>query len=972
MNLIKNFRKTSQLNSPLFHTFSIFLFFSILFTIFFAPVIFSERLLAPGDGITYYVPAFYSHRTLWTDLILSGFPVAADPQVETWYPISLILSLIPNSWNAFVVSAYVLASCFTYGYVYSLTNSRLAGLISGIVYSMSGFMMAHLGHTTIIHAAAWMPLLIWTADRLSDRLSAWWFVIGTGAVACTILAGHPQISLYGIGLSAAYAFLLGWTTPVGRWKYYGTFLAVIILGVFLAAIQIVPTAELSGLSLRAKMTFQDFASHSLPPDQITQLIFPYLFGGGGPFLPDSQPPYFGGWNLTEVTGYIGLLPPLLAVIGFLVHRDKPIARFWLVVAVLTLLLSLGSGTPLARLLYYLPAYNKFRAQGRHFIEMALAVSVLAGFGVSAMQKQLVPKPLVWKTVLVSTLIVILNLVSIFVFSNKIQQKAIAADVGITEPLSFFPWTNPAVGVPLVIFFLVVTVLIYFYRSLKKPSRLSVFLLLIILVIDLGSFGRFYAWEAAAPNQDVLTPTAVMSRYRKLLNENKQRIFATRGGIGNFDEIPPNISRIWGIPNASGYGPLILSRYSELLSVEGGGDISSGWDDLNDQSLDITAVRYVSVPLPELPVDTANVTSNKGILWAADDLTLAMGVTCGVETQPQSVKLKLSSQPKATAIAIVSSLGCSTKLLNNAEVLQVSVKDTTGKVVTKSLLAGKNTSEWAYDCSDVLPQMQHNKAPIFSSLLHQRQGYPDCQIHKYLSVLPLGQINNVEEIDLKWVGSSASINIQKISLFDEQTKQSYPVNNSHISRNYTTRWQQVEDIQQTRPFFFGARIYENLRAMPRVWLVPEVVSAKKDQVLNAIKSSKLPDERSFEPSQVALIEKPLNFKVEKLDPAATAKIINLADTQLEIKTSSSSPAFMVLSDIYYPGWEAKIDGKPTKIFQTNYALRGVQIPAGEHTIKFEFKPVSFHIGAGISAASLFLLGYLAWKLQKDQKIILTNE
>jgi uncharacterized membrane protein YfhO len=158
----------------------------------------------------------------------------------------------------------------------------------------------------------------------------------------------------------------------------------------------------------------------------------------------------------------------------------------------------------------------------------------------------------------------------------------------------------------------------------------------------------------------------------------------------------------------------------------------------------------------------------------------------------------------------------------------------------------------------------------------------------------------------------------------------------------------------------------------VWLVPEVVTAKEDDVFQAIHSSKLPDGRSYDPSQVALVEKPLNFKAEKPDTAATTKIINLVDTQLEIKTSSSSPAFLVLSDVYYPGWEAKIDGTPTQIFQTNYVWRGVQVPAGEHTIKFEFKPVSFHIGAGISAASLFLLGYLALKLQQKQKVMIPNE
>jgi len=971
VNLIETFRKTPQLNNRFFHTFSVFLFFSILFTIFFAPVIFSERLLAPGDGITYYVPAFYSHRTLWTDLILSGFPVAADPQIQTWYPLSLLFSLIPNSWNAFVISAYVLASCFTYGYVYSLTNSRLAGLVSGIVYSMSGFMMAHLGHTTMIHAAAWMPLLIWALDRLSDRLSAWWFVMGTGAVTCSILAGHPQIALYAIGLSTAYAFLLGWTTPVGRWKYYGISLAVIVLGIFLAAIQIVPTAELSGLGLRAAMTFQEFANHSLPPEQISQLIFPYLFGGGGPFQRFQEPAYFGAWNLTEVTGYIGLFPPLLAIIGFITYRNKPKARFWLAVALLTLLLALGDGTPLARLLYYFPAYNKFRAQGRHFIEMALAVSVLAGLGVDAMQKQLVPKRLVWKTVLVSTLIVIVNLASIVVFSDWLQKKAIAATA--TKIPNFYPWANPAVGVPLVIFLLVVTVLIYW--NAKKLSRLSVLLVLVVVLIDLGSFGWFYSWEADAPSQKVLTPTAGMGRYRKLLNESKQRILSPRGGISNFDEVPPNISRLWAVPSASGYGPLILSRYSELFPMGSGGDVWGEWASVKNRSLDITAVRYAYIPPTELSGAMANVTSDKGIVWAAEDMTLAMGANCGVESQSKSVKLKIPSQPKATAIGIVSSLACSDKLTNNAEVVQILVQDATGKVVTKSLRAGRDTAEWAYECSDVLPQMQHNKASIFTSSLHQRPDYPDCQIHQYLSVLPLGQINNVEDIDLKWVGSSGAINIHKISLIDEPIGQSYPITNTDISLADTTRWKQVEEIQKTstQPVWNeGVRIYENLRAMPRAWLVPEILTAKKEEVLQAIQSSKLPDGRSYDPFQVALVEKPLNFKIEKPDTSATTKIINLEDTQLEIKTSSSSPAFLVLSDVYYPGWEARIDGTPTKIFQTNYVLRGVQVPAGEHTIKFEFKPVSFHIGAGISAASLFLLGYLAWKLQQQQKVTLKNE
>src|SRR5438552_17149257 len=99
--------------------------YSLLYTLFFAPVLFTGRLLAPGDASDLSLPHYLVPHTLWTPLLFAGFPAMADPQVMTWYPPAVLLSGVPGSFNAFVVSAYVLASCFTYGYVYRLTTSRL-------------------------------------------------------------------------------------------------------------------------------------------------------------------------------------------------------------------------------------------------------------------------------------------------------------------------------------------------------------------------------------------------------------------------------------------------------------------------------------------------------------------------------------------------------------------------------------------------------------------------------------------------------------------------------------------------------------------------------------------------------------------------------------------------------------------------------------------------------------------------------
>jgi uncharacterized membrane protein YfhO len=64
---------------------------------------------------------------------------------------------------------------------------------------------------------------------------------------------------------------------------------------------------------------------------------------------------------------------------------------------------------------------------------------------------------------------------------------------------------------------------------------------------------------------------------------------------------------------------------------------------------------------------------------------------------------------------------------------------------------------------------------------------------------------------------------------------------------------------------------------------------------------------------------------------------------------------VFSEIYYPkGWNVYVDGKKTNYIPANYLLRGMSVPAGEHTIEFKFEPSSYFISEKISMASSILL------------------
>lgn len=926
------------------HALGIVAFYSGLYLIFFSTVIFSGRLLAPGDGIHYYLPNFYLGKMFWDPLLLSGFPVSADPQAMTWYPLSWIFSLL-GSWNGFVLSAYVLGSSFVYGYVYTLTQSRLGALLSGIIYGMSGFMMIHLGHTSIIHAAVWMPLLVWALEKQRHHFRASWFAVACIAIACSALSGHPQIFVYTVGVCTVYAGVFGWSSGLGRWKYYGIYLLALFIGLGLASIQLLPASELVKHGLRSNMGFNEFVSYSLHPYGTIELLFPWLFGGSQESFYGL--PYFGAWNLVELTGYVGLLSLLLAAIGIAAYRRNFLPWFWIGMGGFAFLLTLGASTPLAKIMYYLPLYNKFQAPARHFFEVAFSVSVLSGLGITAIQRQMASNRLILRTLFVGLGIMLMGLMAILLFSTRL--RGFAVEKGI-EKMELLPWSNPAVGIPLAIFLLASIAL--FFWSRQHHSKFRQLLLLSVLIVDLGSFGWFAQWKYHSPNKNLLKPPASAQRYGPLLRSTHQRMVPIRGVLGTADELHPNLSRLWGVPSASGYGPLILSRISELLAMPPWGGVTGNWSSLHNRNLDVMAIRYVFIQKHDtIPVP---VIDPKGISWFRDDLTLSLGTGCG-PPQPSSVKINLPVPIRATSIGMVSSMACSTSIPDESEVVHIVVTDINEKIHSVSVRAGRDTSEWAFDCRDVLPLMKHRRAQIFLSFPVVR-GTQQEEGHRYVATLPLGKDLEIKHLELKWVGPSAVIGIQKISLFDEKTGQSYPLSPVMSDLTNPTRWRHVEDMGEIS-------VYENLRAMPRAWLVSEVVSAREEKVLQAIQSSLLPDGRIFNASQTALVEEPLTFKAKEWDERATAQLVHLSNNQMEIHTNSRSPSYMVLSDVYYPGWKATIDGNPTHLFQTNYVLRGIMVPSGSHVVHLEFKPRSFYYGAGISAGSSVLLILFLIKLSK---------
>ena len=141
------------------------------------------------------------------------------------------------------------------------------------------------------------------------------------------------------------------------------------------------------------------------------------------------------------------------------------------------------------------------------------------------------------------------------------------------------------------------------------------------------------------------------------------------------------------------------------------------------------------------------------------------------------------------------------------------------------------------------------------------------------------------------------------------------------------------------------IYRNDAALGRAWIVPQarIVS----DTLAALADP------TFDPRQVVLIESADALALPAGEFAAGQWSAALRDSPnaVTIRAASDFSGFLVLADTFYPGWQATLDGKPAKILCADHALRAVVLPPGEHTVVFQYTPLSFRVGALVSCLTL---------------------
>jgi hypothetical protein len=860
---------------------------------------------------------------LWTPHVLAGYPLLAEGQLGALYPPNLILHVllpVPIALNVFILGHFVWAALGAYAFARRLRLHRAAALGSALVYALGGFLVAHLNHVNIIACAAWLPWLFLLVDRLlvgspsshPVRDSVWLAL----ALGMEFQAGHPQVAMMSLVALVAYAAYLSWAV-----RQHGVVLALLItallLGLALAAAQLLPTYELTQLSVRSGGVDPDFfTSFSLHPLYLVSLLSPFVLGN----------PYPG--TSVELVGYVGLLPLLLALLApFLAppRTDVPLrpvrpARFFAVLGVVAVLLSLGRYNPLYLVLLRLPVFNLFRVPGRYLYLFSFSAAVLAGMSLDT----LLTRARRYSDAAERSPAWLLAVVAIAIVAVAITVRIPSVDTWV----SIWRWLPVALGL------LALAWVMWAWWSPRqagtngKGSSYAVLAIVALglILADLVAFNAVYnlTYNQTMPLKEFTAQPRSLSFLQS--QTGVYRVYTQEKIVPWLsvmrESYYPNLSLIHGLSTGNGLLPLVPQRYAQYTS------------EMTPSMLNLLGVKYYLIP-QVLPVDEASESYDVDDPFAYNPVD----------------KTSTSHIFMVAAFEVDSYLSHAVEWENGKVVARITpYPEELDEAMDFNLVVGSHTAEWAYDRSDVIQAVEHSK-PAIARSFPARSGFPpeDHPGYVYHARFTLPYPLLIQGMQVVPFVPPAYLHIERITLIDEQGNRyllSHLQGKSDHSLVYRT-----EDVA----------IFQNNDVLPRVFLTYAARAVPDDaETLSILRSPE------FDPRREVLLAAE-QAAVTQTPTQGTERVELTTYDSRQVIASVQAPAdgYLVLTDAWYPGWQVRVDGQEVRLLRADLIFRAVYVTAGEHTVEFTYAPASFRTGLLLSAAALAcVLGLWLWGRKKS--------
>jgi len=586
---------------------------AVFFLVAFCCTLFRDTLLGHNligiDFIEFYLPMkkfLYDELRLhqaipyWNPFIFGGMPYLAHFESTVFYPLGFLFWLLPpeKAYGYTMALHLFLGGFFMYLLMRSFAAGRIGAFVSSAVFTCNGYVMAilYLGHMSPIQSTIWLPLILYFLNRsLSSREFLFSASVAGVLWGVQILAGAPQDAFY--TFLASVLFLICSVSsgyPAGKplLKLASIALLLFSLGSGLSAVQILPAFELIKESVRASLaTYEMVTMGSYPLQGVITLLLPQFFGSyaDGTVWVGNVP-----WSIPQQTLYTGILP--LVLLGFVSLRSNGPKRFAIfggLTAVLSLVLAFGHHTPLYKLAYLLPGFDRFRAPSKIMVLWGFSIALLAGLGMDGLLRYVKEKHtrrLVLLLSLVISLIVldlifradrslILRFFSPFVLPSAIPGKMAEATGIVASEFHRLTLLSS-----------LILLLILLMRRNLLPVSVGAASLCALLLVDLG-----YVHGKAVRHDNAIYQT--MDRIKQSLDDSLGQD-KTPYRVGSFkNRLGANLEMVLGYQTVGGFTALFPSRYYEYMNAYSENRLPEGWVNLfygttrNAVLMDLLNVKY---------------------------------------------------------------------------------------------------------------------------------------------------------------------------------------------------------------------------------------------------------------------------------------------------------------------------------------------------------------------------------------------
>jgi hypothetical protein len=897
----------------------------LLVPLFFWKLAFTNLVLARGDTLLYFYP-YWDYRAqallagrlpLWQPILFMGAPFLANSQAGVLYPFNWPLALLDAPTAVKLSTVFHLMLAAGGSYVFSrraLRQSTLAALLSAALFGLGGYLTAQVEHVNQLQGLAWLPWLLFTThtlvrrnttqapdqgNRLIASLSP--AILCAFIVALQILAGHTQsafISLasalgYALTLSFLHRRLLPGTTAV-RALVAPPLLLLLAAGlaVLVAAAQLFPTLELSGQSLRGGgLPLREALSFSLDPRLLGRALLPG----------------FSRTLFSEFTAYVGIVGLALAVAGL---RRTPVRMALAVLAAVGIFFALGGYNPLYALLASMPPFNLFRVPARWLILIAFGLSQLAGSGLDDLGAASNRRK-------VAMLLAPLLLIAAVPLANSL---IVAGETGPLGP--------PAMSDLLGWLFATVLMGVLIWLPGLRPWRASA--LAALAIVELAAAGWVLPYNhPTAP--DVVTSVRPAMTQLLAAQSLPPPVASGDSSLVASSSLVTTVASLVAAPTAD--PRFSLQAPARFLSMSAlrfdPGDLAELRAALDPQLPQdavydyIVATKHQEVQSPNLPLawDLPAVDGYDGGILPLRYYAAFTQLFTGAVSSDGRLRENLAAAPDPRLLSLV-----------NARYL---ISDKVGDAWVDGIF---------YDLQFTLTLAAGESAQI-------------ARVPRFQATA-LGFVADAYSGRVKFSyddGTQAEFRItgNRVRLDTPATPVAITLNGPMVLHGLSLVDERSGAFQSLTlgPYRLAhsgdVKVYENLAVLPRAFVASQAI------VLSDVDAQTALARPEFDPATTITLAEPAAPAGSGTLAASRPATITTYSPEF-VSLTADGPGHLLLTDAYYPGWTATLDGAPISILRADIMFRAVALPPGPHVIEFRYDPLSVRIGLWISGATLLAL------------------